>query len=53
MPAIRIKFKKDEFPLELGAAETLDSLRSQIEALTAIPAPKQKLIYKGSILKNN
>jgi len=54
MVKITLKWGKEKVPdFELEDQSTLIDLQSQIYSLTCVPLDKQKLIFKGSMIKTD
>lgn len=53
MVKLAIKWGKQKFDVDLDNDEALLDLKAKIYALTLVPIEKQKLIFKGSVLKVN
>lgn len=52
MVKISVKWGKEKYDLELDlSSESLLDLKVKIYAITMVPVDKQKLIYKGNVLK--
>ena len=51
MVKIVLKWGKEKYDLELEPTENILDCQVKIYALTNVPVDKQKLIYKGNVLK--
>ena len=51
MVKIVLKWGKEKYEFELEPSENLLDCKVKIYALTCVPVDKQKIIYKGNVLK--
>lgn len=51
MVKIALKWGKEKFDLDLDPTENLLDFKAKIYAVTSVPVDKQKLIFKGNVLK--
>jgi len=51
MVKIVLKWGKEKYDFELEPSENLLDCKVKIYALTNVPVDKQKIIYKGNVLK--
>ena len=46
-----MKWGKESYDVDIVAADGVDVLRAQIFALTSVPTDRQKLLFKGKMIK--
>ena len=49
---VKVKWGVEKYEIEILVNETVGDLKVKIYSLTTVPMEKQKVMYKGSTLKN-
>ena len=51
MVKVNIKWGKDTFSADLDQTKDLKTFKEQLKELSTVPVEKQKLLFKGKVLK--